>query len=64
MGGGARREGGGNAGGGYVKTGDGLIELHYADGSRLAAAKAVLAGACPFVEAPPAPTPLILEAPP
>ena len=33
-----------------VKPGDGLIELHYRDESRLSAAKAMLAGACPIGE--------------
>jgi pyrimidine-nucleoside phosphorylase len=45
-----------------VKVGDGLLELHYCDAGRLAAAKKLLAGACPIGDAPPPPTSLILEA--
>jgi pyrimidine-nucleoside phosphorylase len=44
-----------------VKPGDGLIELHYRDAGRLAAAKELLRGACPVEDAPPAAAPLILE---
>jgi pyrimidine-nucleoside phosphorylase len=45
-----------------VKPGDGLLELHYRDSTRLKAAKRLLDGACPIADEPPAPAPLILEA--
>jgi thymidine phosphorylase len=44
-----------------VKPGDALIELHYRDSGRLAAAKELLHGACPIEDAPPPTPPLILE---
>jgi pyrimidine-nucleoside phosphorylase len=44
-----------------VKAGDALLELHYRDSARLAAARALLDGACPISDAPPAPGPLVLE---
>jgi pyrimidine-nucleoside phosphorylase len=36
-----------------VKAGDALLELHYRDAARLAAAKALLRGACPIEDAQP-----------
>jgi pyrimidine-nucleoside phosphorylase len=44
-----------------VKAGDGLIELHYRDAAKLAAAKALLADACPIRDDVPAAKPLVLE---
>jgi pyrimidine-nucleoside phosphorylase len=44
-----------------VKPGDGLIELHYRDSARLAAARELLAEACPIEEMPPPESPLIVE---
>jgi thymidine phosphorylase len=47
--------------GDYVKPGDALIELHYRETSRLAAAKALLADACPIRDEAPTGTPLVME---
>jgi pyrimidine-nucleoside phosphorylase len=44
-----------------IKPGDGLLELHYRDSSRLAAAKMLLAGACPIGDAVATESPSILE---
>jgi pyrimidine-nucleoside phosphorylase len=44
-----------------VKAGDPLIELHYRDGTHLPAALDLLRQACVIGDAPPAPTPLVLE---
>jgi pyrimidine-nucleoside phosphorylase len=44
-----------------VKAGDGLMELHYRDDSRLAAALKLLEGACDIDASPPNPTALVLE---
>jgi pyrimidine-nucleoside phosphorylase len=44
-----------------IKAGDPLIELHYRDSSRLAAAKALLVNACPIRDEAPAMAPLVLE---
>jgi pyrimidine-nucleoside phosphorylase len=47
--------------GGRVNASDGLLELHYRDSARVKAALALLDGACPIADAPPAPAPLVLE---
>jgi pyrimidine-nucleoside phosphorylase len=47
--------------GDQLKKGDPLIELHYRDAGRLAAAKTLLADACPIRDDAPAVMPLVLE---
>jgi pyrimidine-nucleoside phosphorylase len=47
--------------GDLVREGDPLLVLHYRDAERLAGALALLDGACPIADAPPAAMPLILE---
>jgi pyrimidine-nucleoside phosphorylase len=44
-----------------VAVGDALLELHYRDEDRLAAALEILDGACPVADAPPPAPPLVLE---
>jgi pyrimidine-nucleoside phosphorylase len=44
-----------------VRPGDGLLEVHYRDSARLAAARGLLADACSVRDEPPPQTPLILE---
>jgi pyrimidine-nucleoside phosphorylase len=44
-----------------VRLGDPLLELHYRDGSRLDAARALLQDACPIRDEPPSEQPLVLE---
>jgi len=44
-----------------VREGDVLLELHYRDDDRLPGALALLEGACPIDDAPPAVGPMILE---
>jgi pyrimidine-nucleoside phosphorylase len=44
-----------------VKAGEPLLELHYRDGAKLAAALELLRGACPVADAPPPETPLVLD---
>jgi pyrimidine-nucleoside phosphorylase len=44
-----------------VKAGDELLELHYRDATRLAAALALVDGACPIGDVPPTLTPLVIE---
>jgi pyrimidine-nucleoside phosphorylase len=44
-----------------VTAGDALLELHYRDGGKLPGALALLAEACPILDAPPPPAALVLE---
>jgi hypothetical protein len=44
-----------------VKAGDAILEVHYRDGSSLAAAMPVLRGAIAIGEVAPEPTPLVLD---
>jgi pyrimidine-nucleoside phosphorylase len=44
-----------------VRIGDPLLELHYRDPGKRSSALALLEGACPITDVPPAPAPLVLE---
>jgi thymidine phosphorylase len=47
--------------GGHVKEGDAILEVHYRDEAKLAAAMPMLRDAIRVGDEPPAPTPLVLE---